>query len=217
MNSNDTMPAQNRRQGLRSLLALPVGLAAAGAVAGNAVAKSDTDVLSRLDRLESQHQISELLLAYARANDRFDEAALRACFWPESTHKHGGFDGTSTAFVDFALKIVQPLKYTAHHISNVSVEVDGDRGFSECYYLAQHRRTAKSGEGEEDAFFQGRYIDRHERRNGVWKIIQRRGISDLSFVLPATKPYADWPAGQHSARAPDDPYYQLRALFQSGR
>lgn len=216
MNRDDRMPAPDRRQGLRSLLALPVGLAAAGAVGGTAMARTDTDLLSRLDRLESQHQVAELLYAYARANDRLDEALLRSCFWPESTHRHGGFDGTSTAFIDFALKIVQPLKYTAHHISNVSVEVDGDRAFSECYYLAQHRRTAKSGEGEEDAFFQGRYIDRHERRDGVWKIIQRRGISDLSFVLPATRPYAEWPAGQHGGRAPDDPYYDLRARFLAG-
>src|SRR5437870_4428492 len=101
---------------------------------------------------------------------------MRSCFWPESTPKHDAFDGKSADFDAFAVKIVAPLKWSAHHISNVSIEAKGDHAFSECYYFAHHRRVAASGAGEDDAFFEGRYLDRHERRNGVWKIIQRRGL-----------------------------------------
>jgi hypothetical protein len=52
--------------------------------------------------------------------------------------------------------------------------------FSECYYFAQHRRDRKEGGGEEDVFFQGRYLDDLERRNGEWRIILRRGLSDYT-------------------------------------
>jgi len=205
-----------KRRSLWTLLALPLGLAAAGTASRASAQGAPADMATRLDQLESRQQITELLYAYARGNDRVDAELLRACFWPESTHKHGGFDGTSSDFIDFAIKIITPLKFTAHHISNVSIELKGDAALSECHYFAHHRRTAKSGEGEEDAFFEGRYIDRLERRGGVWKIIQRRGLSDFSTVLPAAKPFAEWPEAQRSHRFPDDDYYRMRERLRSG-
>lgn len=203
------MDLNNRRRALGAMLVLPLGIATAARA--EAKPKGTSDMMAdQLDRMVSRDQITELLYSYARSNDRVDEELLRACFWPESTHKHGGFDGTSTDFINFALKIIRGVKYTAHHISNVSVDVNGDRAFSECYYFAHHRRATKGGGGEEDAFFEGRYLDQHERRDGVWKIIRRRGLSDYSNVVPATTLFASWPSGQHSLRHPDDEYYVMR-------
>ncbi|SCW47416.1 SnoaL-like domain-containing protein [Sphingobium faniae] len=212
------MEERNRRVALAAMLAVPFGMAVAnGASAAAPKRKGEGSVADRLDILESRGQITDLLYAYARANDRADEALLRSCFWPESTHKHGRFEGKSSDFVGFAFKIVAGLKYACHHISNVSVEVKGDRAFSECYYFAQHRRDRKDGAGEEDQFFQGRYLDILERRNGEWKIIRRRGLSDYtSPAFPAETPYAQWPAGQHSEKYPNDDYYAMRQQFLEG-
>ena len=211
-------PRDMRRRALWAMAALPVGLAAASATAASrqGTRPAGGDLAARLDALESKEAVAGILNDYARANDRVDEALLRACFWPESRHHHGGFNGASTDFIGFALKILHSVKYTAHHISNVSVEVKGDKAFSECYYFAHHRRDAKAGGGEEDAFFEGRYLDLLERRAGVWKIIQRRGLSDYSIVEPAKTPFASWPAGQHSERFPDDDYYAMRRTFEAG-
>lgn len=213
------MEQSDRRRTLATILAIPFGMAAASSAMaatkghGKDRAMSTTD---RLDLLESKQAITELLYAYARANDRADEALLKSVFWPESTHHHGGFQGKSSDFVGFAFKIVSALKYACHHITNVSIEVKGDKAFSECYYFAQHRRVRKDGSaGEEDVFFQGRYLDDLERRDGVWKIIRRRGLSDYtSPPLPSLTTYAEWPAGQHSVKAPDDDYYKMRAAFE---
>lgn len=214
------MDERNRRAMLGTMLTIPLTMAAAGsavAAPGSKARAEGGGMAERLDILESRQAITELLYAYARANDRADEALLRSCFWPESTHKHGGFEGKSSDFVVFAFKIVSALKYACHHISNVSVEVKGERAFSECYYFAQHRRARKEGGGEEDQFFQGRYLDDLERRGGVWKIIRRRGLSDYtSPAIPADTPYAAWPAGQHSEKFPDDDYYKMRAEFLRG-
>lgn len=211
------MKKRHRRGALAAILGLPVGMAAGAAAAQASRPAPHGDLAARLDALESKHQISEVLLAYARANDRMDEALLRSCFWPESTHKHGAFEGSSSGFIDYALKVVRSLKFAAHHISNISVEVRGDQAFSESHYFAHHRRVAKDGSGEEDAFFEGRYLDRLERRNGVWKIIHRRGLADYSAVAPATTPYAKWPAGQHSLPHPHDDYYAMAARFRAER
>jgi hypothetical protein len=156
----------------------------------------------QIDMLVSRAEIEEVLLDYARGNDHADEELIRSCFWPESTHKHGGFDGTSTKFVDFAMKILPKLKYCKHHISNVSIRVKGDKAFSECYYAAHHQRDVKDGTGEEDIFFEGRYIDLLERRGGVWKIIRRRGMSDWTSAPKPAIPYASLPAGHPCAAQP---------------
>jgi hypothetical protein len=174
------------------------------------------DLLARLDRVESRQAIAALLTAYARGVDRFDEAAIRACFWPESTHRHGAFDGRSWDFLAFAARITSGMSHVAHHISNVSVEAEGDRGFSECYYFAHHRRPSADGAAEEDAFYEGRYLDLHERRGGVWKIIQRRGLGDWAGVLPPGGLLPAWPDEQRSARAPDDAYYDMLNRFRRG-
>ncbi|MFC4593534.1 nuclear transport factor 2 family protein [Sphingobium tyrosinilyticum] len=210
------MEESNRRGTLAALLAVPFGLAASQASAGGVQGRGRPagSVADRLDVIESKQAITELLYAYARANDRADKALLRSLFWPESTHKHGKFEGKSSDFAAFAFKIISGLKYACHHISNVSVEVRGNRAFSECYYFAQHRRQRKDGTGEEDVFFQGRYLDDLERRNGEWKIIRRRGLSDYtSPAFPSETTYAQWPAGQHSEKYPSDDYYKMRQQF----
>jgi len=215
MNMEDT----NRRSALGALFAM--GAAGAIATSGEAAAKAPghmpghADMMKQVDMLVSRAAIEEVLMAYARGNDRLDADLLRSCFWPESAHHHGGFEGKSIDFVNFALKILNSVKYTAHHISNVSIQVNGDRALTECYYFAHHRRLKKDSDGvEEDAFFEGRYLDEFERRNGVWKIIRRRGLGDYSPpALPAAVAYADWPAGQHSLRAPDDDWYAMLAKF----
>lgn len=207
------MDQSDRRNALGAMLA--IGIAATAESASAATNTPKNDMAKQLDELLSRTQISDVLMAYARANDRVDEALLRSCFWPESTHKHGRFEGKSVDFIGFAMKIISTLKFTAHHISNVSIQVNGDRALSECYYLAHHRRDRKDGGGEEDAWFEGRYLDDFERRNGVWKIIRRRGLADYTAAAtPAPTPYAEWPAGQHSLRYPEDDFYKMQSAFR---
>lgn len=215
------MENADRRRALFAMFAAPVGVAACATAdvqpAGGRHAEHGqllTSLADRLDRTEARLDVAETLYNYARSCDRADEALMRSCFWPESTHKHGRFDGTSTQFIGFAFGIISSLKYAAHHISNVSIEVRGDRALSECYYMAHHRRlVANTTDREEDVFMEGRYLDLHERRNGVWKIIRRRGFSDYtSAALPAPTLAATFQSG----KAPTDDYYTMRAEFLAG-
>ena len=211
---DDSNDNGGRRKALGALLAAGLAAGAASRLGAQPAAGKATD--DRLEQLWSRAAIEEILFAYARGNDRNDPDLIRSCFWPESTHQHGGFSGSSQDFVTFAAAIIGKLKHCAHFITNVSVRVDGNRAFSECYYFAHHRRDAASGNGEEDAFFEGRYLDFHEQRNGVWKILRRRGLSDLSIVTPAATPYAAWLAGQHSLHSRDDDYFRMLAEFEAG-
>ena len=62
-----------------------------------------------------------------------------------------------------------------------------------------------------------RYLDLFERRDGTWKIIRRRGMSDwTSPVTPAASPFASQPPGTYALRSKDDEYYRMLALFEAG-
>jgi SnoaL-like domain len=191
------------------------GRASAREKAGRPTDATLADLTARLDLAESKQAIADVLHRYAQGDDRADEALKRTCFWPDATVKYGSFDGTATDFVTFAMKIVRPLRYCAHHVSNVWVEIKGDRAVSECHYFAHHRRVASSGTGEEDAFFEGRYVDRLERRDGTWKIAHRRGLRDYTIVIPAGSS-VEIPVEQRSARVPDDPLYTMLTELRAG-
>lgn len=216
------MAGPGRRTATRALLGGLIGFIGARASASKKTGRpagtgdAPADLAARLDVVESRQAITEVLYRYAQGDDRADEALKRTCFWPEATVKYGSFDGTATDFVTFAMKIVRPLRFCTHHVSNVWMEIRGERAVAECHYFAHHRRVASSGNGEEDAFFEGRYVDRLERRNGVWKIAHRRGLRDYNAVIPAAT-NADIPADQRSGRVPDDPLYVMLADLRAGR
>ena len=221
----DTSPTRAAR---RAMLGLPLGLAAAGAWAKAPAGPAQTDVAALQDAVqrltaqaeltEARRQITEVVHGYARANDRVDETLLRSCFWPESTHQHGSFKGKSSDFATLALGIVSKLKGCSHLITNVSIEVAGNKAVSECYFLAHHRRVKKTGDGDEDFFIKGRYLDRFEQRNGQWKIIQRRGLSDFARVFdPANSSLDAAPPEQLSLHSTDDPLYALLTDLHAGR
>lgn len=212
---------------LRAMFSLALGVVgigaastprSAGAVAG---AEPEEDPLEGITRRQAvtnaREQITEVLYRYARGNDRADEAAIRSCFHPDSTHQHGSFKGLSSDFVPFAMKIITGLKTCTHMITNVSIDVVGDRAVSECYFLAHHRRRKKDAEGEEDFFLKGRYLDKFEKRDGLWKIVHRRGLHDFARVFdPASTLLDAAPPDQLSARKPDDPLYAMLAELHAG-
>lgn len=177
-----------------------------------------TDTDARLLALADKQDIAEVLYRYARGCDRADEAALRSCFHPDSRHNHGMFEGLSWDFVDRAIAICRPLKACKHMISNVMIELDGDRAVSECHFWAHHRRVDDKTGAEEDFFTGGRYLDRLERRDGVWKIISRTGIADFErFDAPSDRVMWTMPAVKIGGKHPDDPIYGMVAELGDGR
>lgn len=219
---------QSKRTVLRSLLTLPIGVAsflATSSLARRAGAAQTEEGDATLERLvaaqhitDARQQITDVLHRYARGWDRRDEEALRACFHEDSTHQHGSFNGLSRDFVRAGLASVRNVKTMTHMITNMSIEVVGDEAVSECYFLSHHRRPRKEGSGDEDWFLKGRYLDRFAKRNGVWRIVHRRGLHDFSRTFaPADTSLDAAPPEQLSALKPDDPLYAMLADLHGSR
>jgi hypothetical protein len=171
-----------------------------------------------LQALLDRQAITEVLYLYCRACDRADEALMHSCFHPGSLHRHGGFNGTSADFVAMATKIIARARVTKHTLTNVLVELDGDRAFSESHYCAYHRLVAPGTGVEEDNFSGGRYLDRFERRDGRWRIVERLGLLDYErFEAPTERGFAKLPPTARSRRHPDDDVYALLAGFRMER
>lgn len=157
---------------------------------------------------------------YCRALDRMDEPLLRSVFHPDSQHSHGPYEGPSSEFCKFAFDILRPLTATSHHLSNIVIDLDGAIAHTEAYFLAIHRLPkGKKIEGfwsphdpriDEIAEIGGRYIDRWEKRLGLWKIARRRGVHDWerwsASALPAER-LADT-TGLQPSRSREDPVYR---------
>lgn len=173
---------------------------------------SDAAILAEL---AAKQAVTEVLYLYARGWDRMDEAALRSCFHADSTHSHAGFEGLSHDFITFGLKLCRTVVSMSHLITNPMIVVKGDRAISECSFLAHHRRPrTDGGEGEEDMFLKGRYLDRLERRGGIWRIARREAFHDFERVeLPADRTLSAAPADQKGRFKPDDALYRMLAEF----
>jgi hypothetical protein len=137
---------------------------------------------------------------------------LRACFHPDARHRHGGFEGASADFCVFALGLVAQVEFTHHQLGPVSIELDGDVAYAETYFTSLHRfgpTPPSGGQPHEDRFSGGRYVDRFERRAGVWRIAERHGISEwMRYEAACDRGFYDAPATQRGRRDRGDPVYR---------
>ncbi len=170
------------------------------------------DAAATLCELKSRAEIGEVVLRYCRGIDRCDEAMLRSCFHPDARHRHGAFEGSSADFCTHALAIVAKVEFTHHQLGPVSIDFAGETAFTETYFTSLHRFGAvppTGGRPHEDRFSGGRYVDRFERRDGVWKIAERHGISEwLRYEAASDRGFYDGPSEHRGRRDRNDPVYR---------
>lgn len=131
--------------------------------------------------LLDKQEIHEVLMRYCRGIDRCDAELLHSVYHSDATDDHGLFKGKAAEFIPWALNALVRDEGTSHYIANELMEVDGDVAHCESYFFGIHRRQEKGGTTAE-LVFAGRYADRFERREGVWKIAHRQVVFDRSRI-----------------------------------
>ena len=137
-----------------------------------------------MTELQIRACIDDALRSYCRGIDRLDAPSVAAAFHPGADLvDYGPKPLKIEQFVEYALvSLGDKFVATQHRLSNVTVEVTGDRALVEAYVLAYH--VEDTGDERRLHTFSGRYIDRFEERNGEWKIAQRTLRNDWSTVAP---------------------------------
>ncbi len=162
----------------------------------------DQDIVSRLATIEAEAAIKARLTLYCRGIDRRDETILMEIFWPDSQVEYGVFAGTGNEFASSICGWLAAggVELTAHLLGNIIVSLDGAVAASESYLQAYHRVRRPDG-SVFDSLIGGRYQDRFECRNGVWRIAFRRLVFDWFREFEGTGDWAVGSVGVTSATA----------------
>ena len=150
----------------------------------------DAERLARLELLAERQDILDCLNRFSRGLDRFDRELFLSAFHPDATIAAGVFVGPPVPLYDWASAMHGQGQIATHHnLLNHSCEIAGDTAHTETYYLFVGRNR-----DETNWIAGGRYIDRLERRDGVWKIALRTNAIEWSGMVPTMGiPFADVP------------------------
>jgi len=164
-----------------------------------------------LQGLADRAQITELLYRYCRSMDRMD-AELGYTIWHEhaTADYEGYYRGSGRGFIDAACATHRKMLAHSHQISNILIELDGDRAASETYAVGTLRLMKRDRLRQLTMWV--RYIDQWSRRDGRWGIDKRMQVTDFDEIRTVTA--ASNP--QRSRRDRGDPSYTVLTGARTG-
>jgi len=166
---------------------------------------------ARVQRMLDHFEIRELIEAYVHACDRCDLEGTKDCYWEDSYDHHGPIAGSGWQFAtDCIASLDQYWTSCTHHLGQSRIKVDGDSAGVETYYFASLTRDQ---DGAEMLDLQvGRYVDVIERRDGVWRIKDRRCIQEWAITIPNTGSFVDRASFLPGLRGEEDISFRVLGL-----
>lgn len=169
----------------------------------------EPDCQAALQALQDKESIRDCLYRYCRGIDRADEEQLRSAYWPDGRDCHGAWRGSATGFIDQALPRLRSGGRGVHQITNILIELHGDRAAVESSFLALQSNAATPAQ---ETFLCGRYLDHFEKRQREWRIADRTVVYD--WIEERTRPELAQDNGvlfgkrqPTGGRMPNDPIY----------
>ncbi|MGW7535382.1 nuclear transport factor 2 family protein [Amycolatopsis sp. NPDC054798] len=137
-------------------------------------------------RTADRQAITDLMTGWIH-RDRQDWDALASLFHEDATLTILWFSGPAKEFVDGSRQMSEGPLRSKHFIGTPVIEAVGDRAFVEtnAMLVADHREL---GIG---VTVHNRFLDRVDRRDGVWRIARRDSVYDMGGF---TYPYGIRPA-----------------------
>lgn len=161
---------------------------------------------------DDRFAIIDLAALYMRGLDRLDGDLLAAQFWPEARCEYGIFSGAPADFATFCMAALADHQRNHHVLGQHLIDFTGpDEAYGEVYYQAYHRVFDEAG-APRDLFIAGRYVDRYERRGGVWKFAYRSELVDWVRDEAACDAMLEGAPFILGHRKPDDPLYNREAM-----
>ncbi len=178
----------------------------------------DQAMQQAVQELLDKQAIYELLNAYFNAADRHDNEKMRKLYHEDAIDDHGAFfKGLAMEFVDKLPEIQVPMEILHHNMTTVNIKLDGDYAEGEVYVLAFHK--VRTDDGSFDLLIGGRYFDKYEKRDGVWKFLHKAVVADWAKVTDPSAVELDHPmlAGSHFGTPGEaDPSYDFFNLLKRG-
>lgn len=167
-----------------------------------------TDSIS-LQALADRQAITELIYRYCRAVDRIDRELGYSVWHDDGLADYGAYyQGSGRGVIDLICANHEQLQCHSHQVSNILIQLDGDRASSEAYVTA-NLRIVRDGNIKQMSVW-SRYVDTWSRRNGRWGIDKRIAIRDFDEIRDVT------PMSQPAEGSRDrhDPSYAVLKNFR---
>jgi hypothetical protein len=134
----------------------------------------------RIQLMLDKQEIQECIVRWFRGLDRHDADLARSAFHEDSRDDHGVFIGSGFDAVDWANTHHDNmgLRGHQHYITNFSIDVNGDEAHSESYVMVVFCNAGNW----DHSVGGGRYLDRFERRDGRWGIVDRVVVYEWSTL-----------------------------------
>lgn len=162
-----------------------------------------------LQAVADRQAITDLIYRYCRAMDRIDHELGYSIWHEDGVADYGShYQGSGRGFIDHVCKQHAQLQCHSHQMSNIIIELNGDRASSEAYVTA-NLRIERNGQLKQMTVL-SRYVDTWSRRNGRWGIDKRIAIRDFDEIRDVTPMSA---ANEGSRDKSDPSYAALRNVF----
>ncbi|MGO4443312.1 nuclear transport factor 2 family protein [Mycobacterium sp. 2YAF39] len=140
-----------------------------------------TSTDTALQEMIDEFHLRKLVHAYCRAVDRGDIAALRDLYHHDATDAHGGFStGSIDQFFEQLVAARPYIRTMQHNITTANFAIAGNAAEGEIYTIAFHTLAGK--DRDIDVVVGGRYLDKYEKREDAWKLIERTIVTDWARV-----------------------------------
>lgn len=162
----------------------------------------------RIDEMLARQDIIDCLSRICRGSDRCDRDLFLSAYHDDAVIAAGPFVGGAAELYDWSDALqAQTYTGTSHTLLNNTFDFDGDTAHVETYYIF----VGCMGE-ETNLVAGGRYIDRFERRDGVWALSMRNNFVEWTSAVPAMGnplgEIADLELNGLPSRDAGDPSYQ---------
>ncbi|MFT3977780.1 MAG: nuclear transport factor 2 family protein [Sphingomonas bacterium] len=173
-------------------------------------------------RLIDRAAIEDAIHAYAQGVDRGDWEAVRATYHPDGFDDHGEYKGPVDGLIAWLEDRFAGLDNSMHFIGNCLIDFAGPAlALAESYFVSRRFLPPDAGEahlaGPEDAMCReawGRYVDRFEKRDGVWRVAHRTVVVETKSTSVARGGRRGAGVTTWGRRDGDDPLHRARrAIF----
>ena len=168
-----------------------------------------------VEEMLARSALRHLVSAYGHAIDRRDYPLLRSLYHDDAIDDHSPYYcGSASGYVEWLPSMLANWSATAHSMIDALFIVDGDSAEGVVTARAWHR----TADGNRIFIAWGRYADRYEKRQGIWRFAHR------FFVLDATEEHCanerdsfDTQGVELGRSGADDPIYRRLPLMRASR
>ena len=168
-----------------------------------------------LQEMLDEFALRKLVHAYCRAVDRGDFAQLRDLYHHDAVDAHGAFStGSAEGFLEQLAAARPYIRSMQHNITTVNFTIAGPAAEGEIYTIAVHTLAGKGR--DVDLIVGGRYLDKYEKRDDAWKLIERTIVTDWARVTDPSSMDMGHPITKDTLKGTldeNDPSFQFFSLL----